>query len=40
MLEKYLSKVNFNSYEDFTENYKVNIPENLILHMMLLMKSH
>lgn len=28
MLEKYLSKVDFNSYEDFIENFKVNIPEN------------
>ncbi|HOM01721.1 MAG TPA: AMP-binding protein [Acetivibrio sp.] len=28
MLEKYLSKVNFDSYEDFIENFKLNIPEN------------
>jgi acetyl-CoA synthetase len=28
MLEKYLSKIDFDSYEDFTENFKVNIPEN------------
>ncbi|MDP4181169.1 MAG: AMP-binding protein, partial [Bacillota bacterium] len=28
MLEKYLSRVNFNSYEDFYENFKINVPEN------------
>ncbi|WP_038291525.1 AMP-binding protein [Acetivibrio straminisolvens] len=28
MLEKYLSKVNFDSYEDFIQNFKLNIPEN------------
>ncbi|HHV29032.1 AMP-binding protein [Acetivibrio mesophilus] len=28
MLEKYLSKVNFDSYEDFVENFKLNVPEN------------
>jgi len=28
LLEKYLSKVNFDSYEDFIENFKLNIPEN------------
>jgi len=28
MLEKYLSKVNFNSYDDFVQNFKLNIPEN------------
>lgn len=28
MLEKYLSKVDFSSYEDLMENYHVNIPEN------------
>lgn len=28
MLEKYLPKVEFDSYEDFTENFKVNIPDN------------
>ncbi|MCL1820368.1 MAG: AMP-binding protein [Oscillospiraceae bacterium] len=28
MLDKYLPRTNFNSYEDFKENYKVNIPDN------------
>lgn len=28
MLEKYLSKVNFKSYDDFVQNFKLNIPEN------------
>lgn len=28
MLEKYLSKVDFNSYEDYLENYKVTVPDN------------
>ena len=27
MLNKYLSSVNFSSYEDFSENFKINIPE-------------
>jgi len=35
MLEKYLSKVNFNSYDDFVQNFKLNIPEISILLMML-----
>ena len=28
MLEKYVSRVNFDSYEDFVENFKINIPDN------------
>ncbi len=28
MLEKYLSRVDFTSYEDFYENLKINVPEN------------
>ncbi|HOD93630.1 MAG TPA: AMP-binding protein [Clostridia bacterium] len=28
MLEKYLSRTQFDSYEDFVTNYKLNIPEN------------
>ena len=28
MLEKYLSRVDFTSYEDFYENFKINVPEN------------
>lgn len=28
MLEKFLPRINFNSYEDFKANYKVNIPDN------------
>jgi len=28
MLEKYLPRIEFDSYEDFKENYKVNVPEN------------
>lgn len=28
MLEKFLDKTQFSSYEDFMENYKVNVPEN------------
>lgn len=27
MLEKYLPRIKFNSYEDFKENYQVNVPE-------------
>ena len=27
MLEKYLPRIDFDSYEDFKENYKVNVPE-------------
>ena len=27
MLEKYLPRINFDSYEDFKENYKVNTPD-------------
>ena len=26
MIEKFVSKVNFDSYEDFLQNYKVNVP--------------
>lgn len=28
MLEKFLPRIDFNSYEDFKSNYKVNLPEN------------
>ncbi|MCX7841559.1 MAG: AMP-binding protein, partial [Clostridia bacterium] len=28
MLEKYVSKVKFDSYEDFIQNFKINVPEN------------
>ena len=28
VLEKYLSQTNFSSYQEFAENYKVNVPEN------------
>lgn len=28
VLDKYLSKIDFSSYQDFAENYKVNVPEN------------
>jgi acetyl-CoA synthetase len=28
LLNKYLSKTDFNSYEDFVENFKINIPSN------------
>lgn len=28
MLEKFLPRINFDSYEDFKANYKVNLPEN------------
>lgn len=28
MLEKYIPRENFNSYEDFLENYKINVPDN------------
>ena len=27
MLEKYLPRIDFDSYEDFKANYKVNVPE-------------
>lgn len=28
MLEKYLSRINFDSYEDFVKNFKINVPDN------------
>lgn len=28
MLEKYIPRVDFNSYEDFVENFKINVPNN------------
>lgn len=28
MVEKFLSKTEFTSYEDFINNYSVNVPEN------------
>ena len=28
VLDKYLSQIEFNSYEEFAENFKVNVPEN------------
>ena len=28
MLEKFLDKTKFDSYEDFMENFHVNVPEN------------
>jgi len=28
MIEKFLPRVHFDSYEDFKANYKVNLPEN------------
>ena len=28
MLEKYLNRVEFNSYEDFKSDFKIRIPEN------------
>lgn len=28
MLEKYVSKLDFNSYEDFYENFQINVPDN------------
>ncbi len=28
LLDKYLSRTEFNSYEDFVENFKINIPDN------------
>lgn len=28
MLERYISRVDFNSYEDFIENFKINVPDN------------
>ena len=28
MLERYLPRIEFDSYEDFKQNYKVNVPEN------------
>ena len=27
MLEKFLPRINFDSYEDFKANYKVNVPD-------------
>ena len=29
MLEKFLSKTKFDSYEDFYENFKINVPEKM-----------
>lgn len=28
MLEKFLDKVDFTSYEDFMQNFSINVPEN------------
>lgn len=28
ILSNYLPRIDFNSYEDFKENYKVNVPDN------------
>ena len=28
MLEKYLPRIEFTSYEDFYKNFKINVPEN------------
>ena len=28
LLDKYLPRIEFDSYEDFKENYKVNVPDN------------
>ncbi|MGE5613166.1 MAG: AMP-binding protein [Bacillota bacterium] len=28
MLDKYLTRINFESYEDFYENFKINVPDN------------
>jgi len=28
MLEKYIPRIDFNSYEDFVENFKINVPDN------------
>ena len=28
MLEKYLDKIEFESYDDFIENFKINVPDN------------
>jgi acetyl-CoA synthetase len=28
MLERYIPRVDFNSYEDFVENFKINVPDN------------
>ena len=28
MLEKYIPRIDFNSYEDFFENFKINVPDN------------
>ena len=28
MLERFLDKIEFSSYEEFKQNYKLNIPEN------------
>lgn len=28
LMEKYVSQVNFESYEDFVQNFKINVPEN------------
>ena len=37
MVEKFLSKTEFTSYEDFINNYSVNVPKTLISLLMLLM---
>ena len=28
LLDRYLPRIEFDSYEDFKENYRVNVPEN------------
>ena len=37
MLNKFLSKITFESYKDFVQNFQIRIPTILTLHMMLLM---
>jgi hypothetical protein len=39
ILDRFI-KSKFSSYEDFSENYKVKVPENLISDLILLMRLH
>ena len=34
LLNRFLPRIEFDNYEDFKENYKVNVPENVMILLM------
>ena len=36
LLDRFLPRIDFDSYEDFKKNYKVNVPENFNFGLILL----